>query len=74
MAAATDTAAHDGAAAPFDLKNCPELPAANCTVVPAADWYGIVPALPPARLLAVVAVVAVVAREVVRVGPDNTVP
>jgi hypothetical protein len=58
----------------LDRRKNPLVPAANCTVVPAADWYGIVPALPPAKFVAVVAVVAVVARRVVRFGPESTVP
>ena len=56
---ATGAATHDGAAAPFDCRSCPEVPAANCAVVFAADWYGIVPALPPARLAAAVVPLAV---------------
>ena len=34
---ATGAATHVGAAAPFDCKSCPEVPAANIAVVPAAD-------------------------------------
>jgi hypothetical protein len=44
---------HDGAAAPLLCKNCPEVPAASIAVVPEADWYGTVPALPPAKFVEV---------------------
>jgi hypothetical protein len=36
--AAATGATQDGAAAPFDWSKYVEVPAANCTVVPAADW------------------------------------
>jgi hypothetical protein len=44
------------------------VPAANIAVVEAADWYGIVPALPLAKFVAVVADVADVADVAL---PDN---
>jgi hypothetical protein len=52
--------AHDGAERPFALKK-PLDTVANIAVAPTADWYGIEPTLPPAKFVAVVAVVADVA-------------
>jgi hypothetical protein len=43
---------------PAEVKTCPAVPFASIAVVPAADWYGIEPPSPPARLVAVVAVAA----------------
>jgi hypothetical protein len=44
---------------PLLCRTCPALPLASIAVVPAADWYGICPPSPAARLVAVVALVAV---------------
>ena len=41
---------------PDDVRTCPALPLPNIKVVFNADWYGIEPPRPPARLVAVVAV------------------
>lgn len=46
---------------PLLCKTCPAKPLTRSAVVLAADWYGICPPKPPARLVAVVAEVALVA-------------
>jgi hypothetical protein len=57
-----------GAPAPPEVKTCPEVPTPDIDVVPAPDWYKIVPRLPPAIFVAVVAVVALPVK-----GPANPV-
>lgn len=52
-----------GADVPFDCKYWPEVPAAENEVAPEPVWYGTAPAVPPAKLVAVVAEVAFVADE-----------
>ena len=55
-----DVDTHSGAVAPvLTCKTCPAVPIALKVVAPAPDWYGTEPARPPARLVAVVADVAV---------------
>lgn len=52
-----ESVVQDGAVVvPLLCRTCPDDPLASIAVVPAADWYGIVPPEPPARWVAVPAV------------------
>lgn len=52
-----DMVVHVGASVvPAEVSTCPAVQFASMAVVPAADWYGMLPPDHPARLVAVVAV------------------